>query len=152
MAQLNWTEEEIYLLADRAYALYRQGRYPEAVVIFEGLTAIEPSNTYCRAALATVCMALGESQRAVKELSFLIRIQPTTRPVPGVARRSVICRIGVTPGRIWPSSAPKASGTTFTGLAGASMPQAHPDQTPSNFADASSITLVSWINQFRRKE
>mgnify|MGYP001028388230 CR=1 FL=1 len=76
MAQLNWTEEEIYLLADRAYALYRQGRYPEAVVIFEGLTAIEPSNTYCRAALATVCMALGESQRAVKELSFILNQNP----------------------------------------------------------------------------
>lgn len=76
MPEMGWTPEEIYLLADRGYALYRQGRYPEAAVIFEGLTALDPLNSYCRTALAAICMAVGDAQRAVKELSFLLHRNP----------------------------------------------------------------------------
>jgi len=76
MPETGWTEEEIYLLADRGYALYRQGHYQEAAVIFEGLTVLDPLNAYCRNALATVCLALGEASRAVEELSFLLNLNP----------------------------------------------------------------------------
>jgi predicted Zn-dependent protease len=76
MPEMGWTPEEIYLLADRGYALYRQGRYQEAAVIFEGLTALDPLNSYCRTALATVCLSLGDAQRAVNELSFLLNRNP----------------------------------------------------------------------------
>jgi tetratricopeptide (TPR) repeat protein len=77
MAEMNWTDEEIYLLADRGYSLYRQGQYQDAAVIFEGLIAIEPLNVYCRNALAAVYMAMGEPHRAVKELSFLLNRNPS---------------------------------------------------------------------------
>ncbi len=77
MAQMNWTDEEIYLLADRGYALYRQGQYQGAAVIFEALTVLDPLNAYCRTALATVCMALGQPERAVKELSLLLSRNPS---------------------------------------------------------------------------
>ena len=76
MAVVNWSDEEIYLLADRGYALYRQGQYAQAAVIFEALTAIDPLNVYCRTALATVCMALGDARRAVVELSILLESNP----------------------------------------------------------------------------
>ena len=76
MPETGWTDEEIYLLADRGYALYRQGHYQEAAVIFEGLTVLDPLNVYCRNALATVCLALGEAPRAVEELSFLLNLNP----------------------------------------------------------------------------
>ena len=76
MPEMGWTHEEIYLLADRGYALYRQGRYQEAAVIFEGLTALDPLNPYCRTALAAVCLALGDAERAVNELSFLLNLNP----------------------------------------------------------------------------
>jgi tetratricopeptide (TPR) repeat protein len=76
MPEMGWTQEEIYLLANRGYAFYRQGRYQEAAVIFEGLTALDPLNSYCRTALAAVCLVLGDAQRAVKELSFLLAQNP----------------------------------------------------------------------------
>ncbi|HVO62387.1 MAG TPA: tetratricopeptide repeat protein [Terriglobales bacterium] len=77
MPEMGWTQDEICLLAERGYALYRQGRYQEAAVIFEGLTVLDPLNSYCRTALAAVCLALGEFQRAVDELSFLLNLNPS---------------------------------------------------------------------------
>ena len=71
-----WTDEDLYLLAERGYSLYRQGQYREAAVIFEGVVSLDPLNLYCRTALAAVCLAMGESQRAVKELSFLLNRNP----------------------------------------------------------------------------
>ena len=76
MPEMGWTEEEIYLLADRGYAMYRQGRYLEAAVLFEALTALDPLNAYCRTALAAVCLQAGDAQRAVGELSFLLNLNP----------------------------------------------------------------------------
>jgi tetratricopeptide (TPR) repeat protein len=77
MPEMGWTNEEIYLLADRGYALYRQGRYQEAAVIFEGLTALDPANAYCRTALAAVSMALGNVHRAASELSLILSRNPS---------------------------------------------------------------------------
>jgi len=76
MPEMTWSDEEIYLLADRGYALYRQGQYAQAAVIFEALTALDPLNVYCRTALATVCMVLGNASRAVVELSILLETNP----------------------------------------------------------------------------
>jgi tetratricopeptide (TPR) repeat protein len=76
MTHIAWTNDEIYLLAERAYAFYRQGQYREAAVIFEGVVSLDPLNSYCRTALAAVSIALGDSQRAVKELSFLLNRNP----------------------------------------------------------------------------
>ncbi len=76
MPEMGWTQDEIYLLADRGYGFYRQGRYQEAAVIFEALTSLDPLNAYCRTALAAVCMLLGDAERAVRELSFLLDLNP----------------------------------------------------------------------------
>jgi tetratricopeptide (TPR) repeat protein len=76
MAEMGWSDEEIYLLADRGYAFYRQGRYEEAGIIFDGLTVLDPLNSYCRTALAAVCMAVGDAHRAVNELSFVLDHNP----------------------------------------------------------------------------
>jgi tetratricopeptide (TPR) repeat protein len=76
MAERGWSEEEVYLLADRGYAFYLQGQYQQAGVIFEALTVIDTSNAYCRNALATVCMALGDAERAISELSILLDQNP----------------------------------------------------------------------------
>lgn len=76
MPEMGWTSDEIYALTDRGYALYRQGRYREAAVIFEGVTALDPMNAYGRTALAAVCLELGDARRAVSELSFLLNRNP----------------------------------------------------------------------------
>jgi tetratricopeptide (TPR) repeat protein len=76
MPEAGWTPEEIYLLADRGYAFYRQGRYEEAAVIFDGLVALDPTNTYCRTAMATVCLCLGDAERAAGELTAVLEQNP----------------------------------------------------------------------------
>ncbi len=76
MPEKGWTSEEIYLLAERGYAFYRQGRYEEAAVIFDGLLTLDPLNVYCRTALAAVCLAMGHAQRAANELSVLLERNP----------------------------------------------------------------------------
>ena len=76
MPETEWTSEEIYLLSDRGYAFYRQGRYEEAAVIFDGLVALDPRNSYCRTALATVCLCLGDAERAAGELTALLDQNP----------------------------------------------------------------------------
>jgi tetratricopeptide (TPR) repeat protein len=76
MPEMGWTNEEIYLLADRGYAFYRQGRYQEAGIIFSALVVLDPLNVYCRTALAALCLALGDAERAVRELSFILQQNP----------------------------------------------------------------------------
>ena len=76
MAEAGWTSEELYLLADRGYGFYQQGRYEEAAVIFDGLIALDPSNSYYRTALAAICLALGDAQRAVDELTAVLENTP----------------------------------------------------------------------------
>jgi tetratricopeptide (TPR) repeat protein len=93
MAQVDWTPEELYLLTERGYAFYQQGCYEEAGIIFEGVTAADPSNSYARTALAAVCLVLGDAQRAVDELSFLLRQNPADEDAR--ARRcEAYCQLG----------------------------------------------------------
>ena len=42
MRNPNWTEEDIYRIAERGHSLHLQGRYREAAVIFQGLIAVDP--------------------------------------------------------------------------------------------------------------
>jgi thioredoxin-like negative regulator of GroEL len=60
-----WTEEEIYLVMERAHSLAQQGLYPEAAQIFAGVLQIEPHNRYCRNALATLILLLGDPENAL---------------------------------------------------------------------------------------
>ena len=76
MRRPGWTEEDVYRIAERGYSLHLQGRYREAAVIFEGLVAADPENSYCRQALAAARLALGEPQRAIDQLSPLIHRNP----------------------------------------------------------------------------
>lgn len=63
-----WTEEEIYLIADLAYEMARQGRYAEAVVLFEGLASAAPDQAYPKCALAALRLRLGQPKEALLAL------------------------------------------------------------------------------------
>jgi tetratricopeptide (TPR) repeat protein len=76
MPEMGWTEEEIYLLAERAHAFYRQGQYQEAGIILSALVSLDPLNAYCRIALSALCMLLGDAHRAVNELSIVLQQNP----------------------------------------------------------------------------
>src|SRR5215831_6503772 len=70
--EAEWSREEIYYIAERAHHLYRQGRFNDAGILFEGLTAIDPDNVYCRKALAAVYMALKEYGIALRHLTAVL--------------------------------------------------------------------------------
>jgi len=91
----SWTEDEVYLLAERGYGLYQQGFYREAAVLFEGLTAIAPENAYCRTALAAAYLSLGDAQRAVQELNTLLEQNPANHEARA-RRTEVYCDL-----RLW---------------------------------------------------
>lgn len=63
-----WTEEEIYLIADLAHEIALQGRYAEALVLFDGLASAAPENLYVRRALAAVRLKLGQPDKALAAL------------------------------------------------------------------------------------
>jgi tetratricopeptide (TPR) repeat protein len=71
-----WTEEEIFLVAQRGHALFVQGRYDEATIIFEGLIAVDPSNLYCTNALAALFIRQGKAAKAVELLDRILEIYP----------------------------------------------------------------------------
>jgi Flp pilus assembly protein TadD len=72
----HWTDEDIYLVARRAYDFYVEGRTEEAAAIFMGLLALDPKNLYCLDALTAVCLAAGQPQEAVRCASTLLRLTP----------------------------------------------------------------------------
>jgi tetratricopeptide (TPR) repeat protein len=72
MRRADWTQEDIYRIAERGYSLHQQGRYGEAVTIFEGLVAVDPQNNYCREALAAAWLAVGEPRRALQQLDSIL--------------------------------------------------------------------------------
>jgi tetratricopeptide (TPR) repeat protein len=76
MRNPNWTEEDIYVVAERAHSLHLQGRYREAGIIFQGLVAADPENQYCRESLAAAWLALDEPEHAIEQLNVLLTRQP----------------------------------------------------------------------------
>jgi predicted Zn-dependent protease len=70
--EAEWSREEIYYIAERAHHLYRQGRFDDAGILFEGLTAIDPENMYCRKAMAAVHVALKEYGSALRHLTAVL--------------------------------------------------------------------------------
>jgi thioredoxin-like negative regulator of GroEL len=70
-----WTDEEVYLIAERGYELAMQGRYENACILFEGLLAAAPANLYARRALAAVQFTMGRQADALATLDA----DPSTR-------------------------------------------------------------------------
>jgi thioredoxin-like negative regulator of GroEL len=66
--QQTWTDEEVYLIAERGHELAMQGRYEQAHILFEGLLAAAPTNSYVRRALAAVQRHMGRQAEALATL------------------------------------------------------------------------------------
>ncbi len=71
-----WTDKEIELVAERAYQLHLQGRNQDALIIFEGLHAIDPQNVYCLQALASLNLAFDSPERAAEYASQVLALSP----------------------------------------------------------------------------
>jgi predicted Zn-dependent protease len=72
MPKHGWTEEELYLVRERAHSLYLQGKHAEAGALLEGTVALDPEDRYSRYALAAVCLTLGRPLEARVHLDILV--------------------------------------------------------------------------------
>ena len=64
-----WSEEEIYMVARCAFDLAMQGQHADAAVIFDGLSAAAPDNSYVRCSLAALCTQLQQPETALAVLA-----------------------------------------------------------------------------------
>jgi len=95
MQRSNWTEEDVYLIAEVGHSLHMQGHYREAAVIFQGLVAVDPENRYCLDALAAAWLALGKPERAFAHINSLLAREPADLSVR-VRRLEAYLQIGKT--------------------------------------------------------
>jgi tetratricopeptide (TPR) repeat protein len=72
-----WLPDFCYLVSERAYLLHSQGRYYEALALFEGLLEIDPGNIYCRDAASALYLMLGKPEEAVRHATLVISSDPT---------------------------------------------------------------------------
>ena len=64
----DWTEDELYMVKERAHSLALQGCYREAATLFQGLLALRPDDRYTRHALAALHIQLHDAPGALRLL------------------------------------------------------------------------------------
>ena len=74
---LGLTPEELYAVAIQGYNLFLEGRANDARVMFEGLVSLDPHNAYYHRALGMIYWQLKEPQKALRQIDFAIRVDPT---------------------------------------------------------------------------
>jgi tetratricopeptide (TPR) repeat protein len=73
---LKWTEYSSYLVSERAYLLYEEGRFYEALILFEGLLELDSEDRYCRDAVTALYLARGQPEQAVRHASLILKAEP----------------------------------------------------------------------------
>ncbi len=74
-AAADWNKDEIRIISEIAYSLAQQGRYGEAVVIFEGLLAIAPATAYFQSALGALYLRLKNADKALDFLNAALKLE-----------------------------------------------------------------------------
>jgi len=71
---------ELSELAELGHQLFSQGRVTEARAIFEGLVASSAHDGFSRTMLGTICLALGDQDRAMALFEEALAIDPEDLP------------------------------------------------------------------------
>ncbi len=82
------SEEELYAIASQGFFMFLQGKTEPARVIFEGLVAVDPRNSYYYRALGAIYWRLEDAQKAIKQFTYAIRVAP--RDVASLINRAEI--------------------------------------------------------------
>ena len=88
-----YTDHELYAIAHMAYFYLNQGKTEEAKTLFEGLVALDPKNGYYYRALGVIFYKLGDTERALRQFGYAIRVTPQ-RPHAYVNRAEVNIALG----------------------------------------------------------
>ena len=73
-AAANWETGEIRIISEIAYTLAQQGRFREAILLFEGLLAIAPKTAYFQSALGALNLRLKRFSKAIEHLDAALTI------------------------------------------------------------------------------
>ncbi len=68
---------EMLEMAVTGFSMYEQGRYREARIIFQGLAALDPKESYYRTALGAVYLAQDKLDEALEEFNAAIGLSST---------------------------------------------------------------------------
>jgi type III secretion system low calcium response chaperone LcrH/SycD len=71
-----YTDEELYAIARAAYFYYHQGKLDQARILFQGLYALSPGDSYAAKALGVVELAAGNFQGAISAFDVAIKLDP----------------------------------------------------------------------------
>jgi Tfp pilus assembly protein PilF len=71
-----YSDDELFAIAHTGYFFLMQGKNQEAKTLFEGLVAIDPRNDYYYRALGVIFHKLGDAERAIKQFSYAIQVNP----------------------------------------------------------------------------
>jgi type III secretion system low calcium response chaperone LcrH/SycD len=71
-----YTDDELYAIAKTAYFFFYQGRVNEARTLFQGLYAVNPTDSYFAKALGVVELAAGNSAGALAAYDVAIKLSP----------------------------------------------------------------------------
>jgi len=88
-----YTDDELFAIAHTGYFFLMQGKNDEARTLFEGLVAIDPRNDYYYRALGVIFHKLGDTERALRQFSYAIRVAPRA-PAAYVNRAEVMIAQG----------------------------------------------------------
>jgi type III secretion system low calcium response chaperone LcrH/SycD len=88
-----YADEELYAIARIAYFYYYQGRISEARVLFQGLYAVNPLDSYFARALGVVEFAAGNAQGALAAYDVAVKLSPQD-PSSYVGRAEVKISLG----------------------------------------------------------
>jgi type III secretion system low calcium response chaperone LcrH/SycD len=71
-----YSDDELYAIAKAAYFFFYQGRVNEARTLFQGLYAVNPTDSYFAKALGVVELAAGNAQGALAAYDVAIKLSP----------------------------------------------------------------------------
>ncbi|MBZ4417167.1 SycD/LcrH family type III secretion system chaperone [Myxococcus sp. RHSTA-1-4] len=91
-----YSDEELYAIAKTAYFFFYQGRVSEARTLFQGLYAVNPTDSYFAKALGVVEMAAGNGQGALAAFDVAAKLSPQD-PSVYVGRAEVKLALGQKP-------------------------------------------------------
>lgn len=91
-----YSDDELYAIAKTAYFFFYQGRLSEARTLFQGLYAVNPTDSYFAKALGVVEMAAGNGQGALAAFDVAAKLSPQD-PSVYVGRAEVKLAMGQKP-------------------------------------------------------
>ncbi|MDA0713112.1 MAG: tetratricopeptide repeat protein [bacterium] len=77
LAQLQGiTLDQAYAMAEIGYKLFLQGKYKDAIIIFDGLVALNPYDGYFHSVLGSIYARTNEEDKAIREFSVSANLSP----------------------------------------------------------------------------